>query len=185
MAEFDVRRIIEASLAKKWGVDTYTHLMREISRGIDVSKDAEFQHKFTGFYRLRRNETWLFEFYNLFEQMRKSGNATFLEIVTALKERTGQVETSFSSKMLNTLKPEMPIWDKNVCQFFDLSNPYGNLEKSMAYYGHLLEKFHASSESPDGQKCVDEFDLLMPSYSDISRTKKLDFFVWAAADING
>jgi hypothetical protein len=181
VAAFDAKRVVEASLAKTWGVDVYTYLVREIQCGTDVSQNARFQRKFNGFYRVRRNEAWRTEFYALFERMRRSGNPAFPEIVTALYHATGQVETSFSSKMLNTLKPDMPIWDSHVRAFFGLKDPVGDLTRAISYYAQLVEAFNAFSASDAGQQCVEEFDRLMPSFSGISRAKKVDFFIWAAA----
>ncbi len=183
--KFVIEEVIERGIAKGWGVDTYKDLMQDIQKGGNIVQNTEFQRKFNGFYKVRRGEDWREKFYGLFEKFRRDENVDFPKIVTALQEKTkqletSQLETSFSSKMLHTLKPDMPIWDENVRKFFKLKEPEGDIDRAIRYYADLVEKFNAFAESDSGRQCVEAFDRLLPSFSDISRTKKVDFFIWAS-----
>lgn len=60
-----------------------------------------FNEHSTGFYIVRRNESWRKSYYEYFESV-KNGKQTFENIITYLYESTGNIELSFSSKMLAT-----------------------------------------------------------------------------------
>ena len=103
---FDVNKIFQNRLASSMGLDKYQYIMKKV-REINVSSDAEFQKTFNGFYIVRRNETWRKTYYGFFEQA-KSETPTFTEIIKYMYETTGNIEPSFSSKMLATLCPGRP-----------------------------------------------------------------------------
>ena len=111
---FDVNQVFQDRLAASLGLDKYRYIMDNVWN-TDVSLNADFQRTFNGFYIVRRNEEWRKVYYGLFEQM-KSGAPTFANILTYLFEHTGNIEPSFSSKMLATIYPNQPIWDQYVVQ---------------------------------------------------------------------
>ncbi len=83
---------------------------------VDISTSAEFQRKFDGFYRVRRNKDWRDKCFEYFEEIRSDSNIAFERIINALYKRLPQspIESSFSSKLLATLTPPKPIWDSRV-----------------------------------------------------------------------
>ena len=87
---------MRAQLARSLGLDKYA----EIMRGDPAS--PSFQRAFNGYYRIRRNEEWRNSYYALFLRARTEG-FDFSQIITALFQATGNVEASFSSKMLATI----------------------------------------------------------------------------------
>ncbi len=101
--------IMRAQLARSLGLDKYA----EIMRGDPAS--PSFQWAFNGYYRIRRNEEWRNCYYALFLRARTEC-LNFSQIITALFQATGNVEASFSSKMLATIEPAKPIWDQYVLQ---------------------------------------------------------------------
>lgn len=78
---------------------------------VDVSTDTAFQKKFTSFYRVGRDDRWRREFYCLFEECKTVEALSFQYILQEMFNRTGRIEASFSSKLLATLNPQMPILD--------------------------------------------------------------------------
>ena len=80
----------------------------------DSPDNPVFQRKYTGFYRLRRNEEWRREYFRLMDYFGKSGEHSFEGILLHLYQATGNIECSFSSKMVATINPDMPIWDSKV-----------------------------------------------------------------------
>ena len=110
----DARALLEAQLARGMGLDLYEELM-SVAPVTDVARSAEFQRKFNAFYRVRRNAEWRECCYRLFEQAKKE-HFSFADIIGALLSETGNVEASFSSKMLATLDETKPIWDQYVLQ---------------------------------------------------------------------
>ena len=101
---FDVNKVFQDRLAASMGLDKYQYIMDQVKK-TDVSSDADFQRTFNGFYIVRRNEEWRKVYYGLFEQV-KTGAPTFESIITYLYDCTGNIEPSFSSKMLATIFPD-------------------------------------------------------------------------------
>lgn len=110
--DFDVNKVFQERLASSMGLDKYQFIMERVKK-TDLSTDADFQRTFNGFYIVRRNEKWRRIYYEYFEGV-KAGTPTFESILTYLYECTGNIEPSFSSKMLATIFPDKPIWDRYV-----------------------------------------------------------------------
>lgn len=140
--KIDANKIIEERLAASMGLDKYDEIMRQVNT-VDVSRDADFQRQFNGFYIVRRNADWRKIYYELFETM-KTEPVTFAIIITKLFEKTGNIEASFSSKMLATLNPDKPIWDRyyksltgrpvSIDRQYYRIIPYGEGEKDSKCY---------------------------------------------------
>ena len=111
---FNVSKVFQDRLASSMGLDKYQYIMEQVST-TNVAADTDFQRIFNGFYIVRRNETWRKVYYEHFESVKNSA-PTFESIITYLYDYTGNIEPSFSSKMLATILPEKPIWDRYVVQ---------------------------------------------------------------------
>ena len=122
---FDVNKIFQERLASSMGLDKYIFIINQLKR-TDVSKDLLFQRTFNGFYIVRRNDAWRKVYYDYFENI-KGESPTFSSIITHLYAHTGNIEPSFSSKMLATIFPEKPIWDQYVIKNLN----YNELFKSV------------------------------------------------------
>ena len=114
MINIDAKKVIETRIAESMGFDKYKQIM-EMVRKTDVSSDPDFQRTFNGFYRVRRNAEWRKTYYDLFETV-KDSDPSFKSIIKTMYDATGNIEASFSSKMLATINPDMPIWDRYVVQ---------------------------------------------------------------------
>ena len=95
----------------------------------NVATDIDFQRIFNGFYIVRRNEDWRKCYYEHFESI-KNGSPTFESIIAYLYECTGNIEPSFSSKMLATIFSEKPIW-KNGMQIFWIQSKVKNVSENL------------------------------------------------------
>lgn len=102
------------------GLDTYLSIMKAVWN-TDVSIDADFQRTFNGYYKVRRNAEWRGKYYRLFESVKGDRQVTFEFIIDELYRQTGNIEASFASKMLATVRSEMPIWDKYVVENLGLA----------------------------------------------------------------
>ena len=91
-------KVIEDRLAASFGLEQYGYIISQW-KTVDVSADEDFQTKFNGYYRVRRNAEWRECYYALF-QRGKSEKLSFADIITYLYENTGNVESSFSSKLI-------------------------------------------------------------------------------------
>ncbi len=176
----DVNRIVQDRLASSFGLDTYEQIMRSVN-AIDVSTDVAFQRLFNGFYLVRRNGTWRKEYYDLFES-KKDLHPSFEEIITVLHAKTGKIEASFSSKMIATLNPEMPIWDQFVLKNLGLEltgTEEERLHHAIALYKEIQSWYADYLGTDDARECLAEFDRILPKYSWLSDVKKIDCFLWS------
>ena len=80
----------------------------------DVGYDADFQRFYNRFYRVRRNVEWQAHYYVIMEREKTSPSTEFADALREMHELTGNVEASFTSKMIATLHPDRPIWDSLV-----------------------------------------------------------------------
>lgn len=168
---FNVSRVFQERLASSMGLDKYQYIMKQVNN-TNVATNSDFQRVFNGFYIVRRNESWRKAYYEHFES-----------IITYLYECTGNIEPSFSSKMLATIFPEKPIWDRYVVQNLDIqltgATKEEKLKNAIILYADM-EKWYADFlESEKGKECISEFDRVLPDYKEISSIKKIDSILWS------
>lgn len=176
----DVNKLYQEQLAIRRGLEKYRFIMERVNQ-TDLTTDADFQRTFNGFYRVRGNEAWRKEFYKHFESV-KCGTPTFESILTHLYERTGRIEASFSSKMLATIFPDKPIWDRFVLQNLNLQldgrTKTVRLSNAVTLYAEIERWYEEYLQTEQAQACLQAFDRAMPEYTFISSTKKIDFILW-------
>lgn len=160
------------------GIEKYTWIMRRVQE-TDVSVDAGFQRAYNGFYRIRqRPESFYKTYYEYLERNKDNKGLTFEEVITYLYRETGSIHASFSSKLLATVRSDMPVWDKFVLQNLGLRAPYyyekDRLQKTIRLYDRICE-WYATSEAVAK---LNVFDEKFPDIN-ISDVKKIDFILWA------
>ena len=178
----NVKKICQEKLLFNPGLAKYRNIMQQVDV-LDVSTDARFQKTFNGFYRIRRNELWRRAYYEYFEKV-KCGAPTYAEIITHLYEQTGNVEASFSSKMLATICPEKPIWDHFVLQNLGLrwvtyAPKSQQLQDAILLYTSIEEWYDEFLHTDKAREYIDVFDEVLPDYTWLSDTKKIDFILWS------
>ena len=147
----------------KIGIDKYNWIMKRVHE-VDVSIDTEFQRVYNGFYRMRQRPSGFYaSYYTYLEQHKHNRELTFEDIVTYLYRETSSIHASFSSKLLATVNPDMPIWDKFVLQNLGLRTPYhyesNRLQKTVQLYERICE-WYKSSEATEK---LNEFNKLFPN----------------------
>ena len=162
----------------KTGIEKYNWLMNRVHE-VDVSADAEFQRAFNGFYRMRQRPAGFYECYYAYLEQNKNNRAlTFADVVTHLYQETGSIHASFSSKLLATVNPDMPIWDKFVLQNLGLRAPYSyekdRLQKTICLYQRICDWYQTEEA---GEK-LQVFNGMF-GQAEISDVKKIDFILWA------
>lgn len=172
---------LEHNAAKiKDGIRKYANIMARLHT-CDVSQDREFQKAFNGFYRVRRDTDWQKVFYDFMEQSKHS-TVNFGDILTHVYENTDKVEASFSSKLLATLNPEMPVWDKNVLSQLNIKEPSPTCAdriKRIAETYSILQKWYADYlETDNANEVIGRFDELFPN-SGLTALKKIDLALWS------
>ena len=180
LKEINVSTIIEESLAFSFGLEKYKKIMLMVQK-VDVSQDREFQKVFNGFYRVRRGRDWRTDFFSLFQE-KKNIAPSFEEIITALYKMTGNVEASFSSKMIATLNDGMPIWDQYILENLGLKLNGHKQEKLMnaiAMYKDICDWYTSYLQTENAKECISKFDESLPKFSWLSEVKKIDCFLWS------
>ena len=184
MIYIDAKRVIETRIAESMGFDKYKRIM-EMVRNTDVSSDLDFQRLFNGFYRVRRNAEWRKAYYDLFEKA-KGSNPSFETIIRMMYAATGNIEASFSSKMLATINADMPIWDRyvvqNLCLNMKGKTKEDQLNCAVDLYDRMVSWYDSFLQTENGRDCLAEFDRTLPGYVWMSDVKKIDFYLWSIRD---
>ena len=184
MINIDAKKVIETRIAESMGFDKYKQIM-EIVWKTDVSSDLDFQRVFNGFYRVRRNAEWRKAYYGLFENI-KGSSPSFESIIRTMYEATGNIEASFSSKMLATINADMPIWDRyvvqNLCLDMKGRTKEDQLKCAVDLYEQMIRWYDGFLKSENGRDCIAEFDRSLPRYVWMSDVKKIDFYLWSIRD---
>lgn len=102
---------------------------------------------------------------------------------------TGRIEASFSSKMLATLNPQMPIWDSIVISKLGIKTvAYSDKEKRLKEAVHIYHQidywYQGFLQSNGSQAFIEAFDKEFPKYKNFSDVKKVDFLIWGSGDDN-
>ena len=185
-----VTKVIERSL----GFDKYKKI-KEYVHSVDVSKSKDskdsFQTLFNSYYAVRRDETWREGYYEYFQCVKEDGRITFNAIIDdlykKLKTKDGKghlVEASFSSKMLATINPKMPILDSRVLKNMGLSikgnNPEEKLQSAKKVYKEIWSRYQKFIKTENCKTVISIFDIHFPDYSAVmSDERKIDWFLWA------
>ena len=178
---FDVKQVLQKRLASSLGLDKYKFIMETV-KNTDVSTDDVFQTTFNAFYIVRRNAEWRNKFYTYFQSI-KDTTPTFEDIITYLYENTGNIEPSFSSKLLATLDPRKPIWDRYVVEKLKLKlkgkTQEEKLQNVIQLYSKMEEWYVNFLKTEKATECIRVFDETLPEYIWISSIKKIDAILWS------
>jgi hypothetical protein len=177
----DKAQVREAIDAARKGIEQYLWLLRSLHR-VDVTKDRNFQKRYNAFYRVRqRPPEWYKVYFGLLESQKRHG-ASFDEILEMMWEKLGRYEPSFSSKLVATIDPMAPIWDKFVLKNTGLkAPPYTDPdkgEKAKIVYREIREWYDAYLASPEGQEVIAVFRQEVPEHEEVTDIKKGDFVLW-------
>ncbi len=159
------------------GLIKYQTLMDRFHQ-VDVSADAEFQRLFNGFYRVRQRDERFYQTYYQFMEKHKKHGTTFEKTLKHLHTELNRIEASFSSKLLATLNPDMPIWDEFVLEKLALKKPgqtgKNRFEDTILLYTQIHNWYRDYVKSPAGKEIIRLFDETYPG-AGISDVKKVDF----------
>ena len=179
--DFDVNKVFQDRLVKSIGLDKYHYIMKQVMK-TNVSTDIDFQRTFNAFYVVRRNNEWRKIYYSLFEEV-KTKTPSFSSIITHLYQCTGNIEPSFSSKMLASIFPEKPIWDKYVLQSLHMelvgNTKEERLHNAIILYSNIEKWYEDFLQTPKAKECIETFDRIMSDYKHISNIKKMDSILWS------
>ena len=118
----------------------------------------------------------------------KMNNGGMFSLIFCNKARHAgrqQVEPSFSSKLIATINPELPVYDDLVVKNLDLGElgtrrGIKRIEKAEEIYCELRAKTYAITQLPFFDNLTCRFDRKFPRCTHFTDIKKLDFFLWQA-----
>jgi hypothetical protein len=171
---------IRNSLKKcKDGISKYLKIM-EMFHKVNVANDKDFQQLYNNFYKMRHPQTEFYTEYYSYMERNKNNTLSYLDVLEYFK-KYGRLEFSFSSKLLATIDPTLPIWDKYVLQNLNLTVPHGNDKENKAnvIYNNIIQWYKDYKNTPEAKKCITLFDEYYPN-NNITPIKKLDFIFWQA-----
>jgi hypothetical protein len=99
----------------------------------------------------------------------------------------GKLEASFASKLLATINPNLPVWDKHVLRNADLKDPAWckdwetRVKKADTVYQQLIKKYADFVHGEEGKRWIQLFDERYPK-TNITPVKKIDFISWQLRD---
>ena len=175
-------RDIEAAIAKaQAGIARYLEIMRMLPE-VDVSRDAGFQKRFNGFYRMRQRSAEWYRTYFAFLQEMKGSKPGFDLVLDHLHEKLGRCEASFSSKLAATLNPDKPIWDRYILDHAGVAPiPPGSPRKlylAKAAYRSIESFYVHFMKSEKAQRMIGMFNEKVREHAGITDVKKVDFVLW-------
>ena len=187
--------VMRKSLEDACGLTAYAQTLDFTT--ISVARDEKYQKNYTNYYRVRRDDTWLKKYYEYFEEHKNDENISFEQILRYLSNiphkvkkssvnPTGiatSIEASFSSKMLATINPNYPIWDRQIVRALGikLNDSLRGEAKIQAYieaYNELTQEVRTFISTTEGISCIEQFDATFPNYTYLNPFKKIDFFLW-------
>lgn len=184
MKNIDFINFTRNAFDKAFSLNRYNTIMERFCT-TDITTDEEFHKNFIYFYRVRRSKEWCDEFFKIMQELRHSND---LSISDVLKRvcciEGGGIELSFSSKLLHTINPDMPIWDSVVCTRLNLpkvplrGSCESRISAAVECYQELLQTFEKLKAEKNTKQQIALFDKALPMYSQFSTTKKIDFFLW-------
>ncbi len=150
----------------------------------NVAEDRNYQRTFNGFYVVMlKSAGWYRVYYSILEREKCNDPVSFSEILIELWGRFDTVETSFVSKLVATINPEMPIYDANVRECLGLVAPSGKPKKerllqAVKTYNDLKKKTYKLTQNVRFGELRGAFDETFPKFRHFTDIKKLDLFMW-------
>jgi hypothetical protein len=176
----DFERVNEALIKIEPGLYKYLYIMERFHK-TDVSKDLEFQKRFNGFYRIRQRKPEFYnEYYNFMEE-HKDNEVSFDLVLEHFYNTFERVEASFSSKLVATINPNLPVWDEFILKNLGLKKPaYGTknrINKTIELYNSIIKWYEDFLQTDDSRRMIQLFDERYKGV-DITDTKKIDLILW-------
>ena len=92
----------------------------------------------------------------------KNGAPSFEKTLRYIYEELGRVEASFSSKLVATINPDLPIWDTVVLKNLEKKPPAyyrkNRLEETILLYEDIKNEYQKILAEDTGERIIKLFD---------------------------
>ncbi len=117
----------------------------------------------------------------------KTKNIKYEEVLKYFYDNFGKIEKSFSSKLLATINPNMPVWDSIIISKLGIKVPSysvkNRFEIVVEIYYKIIEWFNQYLCTDNSKECIKVFDEVFPNNT-ITNIKKIDLVLWSIRTIN-
>ena len=177
--------IIRISLPRiKNGLKKYL-ILQDALYTCDVSRDRDFQRTYNGFYRMRQRKPEFYHLYYGYMEKHKQSEITFDAVLKYIYDETKRIEASFSSKLLATINPDMPVWDVNVLSNLGITAPrykqQDRYNKTVDTYIKLQAWYGSYLDTHNARDAIEIFDRIYPD-TEITAVKKIDLILWSLGE---
>lgn len=160
-------------------------LTQDRLRKVNVSTDLQYQRTYNGFYRVRLPFTKAYStYYNLIEQHKNNNNPSLAHILNKLLTATQRVETSFGSKLLATVNPNVAPLDSVVLGHLNLRLPTrrgqtdsARIQQCVNIHNQLVAEMNKLITKPEFKELKRMFEKNFPGYN-FTDVKILDLLLW-------
>lgn len=178
----DAENTLKQQITKHFEIEKYLYLIDGL-KTVDVSKDKTYQTAYDYFWNVRRNEKWRNGYFKILQLIKTKEKPVFSEIVEQVSNLSiNAIEPSFSSKILATIDPNMPIWDSRVLNKLHLQTTWEGdktIENAIEMYGKIVKWYEDYLKKPEARENILIFDSYLPEYKDrITDVKKIDYLLW-------
>jgi hypothetical protein len=178
--QWDQRSVRLALKKLEPGLKKYVNI-RNMMYNVDLSTNLEFKQAFNGFYRMRQRNQLYYDTFYIFMEANKYKAPSFAETLMHINEKLNRVEASFSSKLVATINPDLPVWDKIVLNNLGLKEPAQydkhRISKIISLYGELVAWYGVYLETDEAKEMIRMFDMEYPE-TGLTDTKKIDLVLW-------
>lgn len=157
--------------------------LKRYLKTLDKTFDDDYKKNFNAYYGVRRNEDWRKVYYTFFKKNKNNKNIIFEEIIRYLHNnpKVQNIEPSFSSKMLATINPDKPIWDKYVLEAFDLKQKkkedVEKIEEAIDIYKQIEDNYKELLKNKEVQETIKQIRKILKE-DKLTDTKILDYIIW-------
>ena len=168
------------------GLEKYQSIMDQYKNSKSISSSDEFQKLFRSFYGMNRagmSASCYKEYFCLLDEARVNNNFEFKFVLKSLFEKSGKKHFSFTSKLLATANPNLPVWDSKVRRYLNFKfnlkfkNSFRDIDSCEHEYDRYCSWFKDFLKSDEATTLIHEFDKNMPNVK-ITKMKKVDLMFW-------
>lgn len=149
----------------------------------NVQTNRDFQRAFNGFYKIRQRPKSFYRALYGYLEKNKNKEISFEQALSFFYRKFNRFEPSFSSKVVATINPNLPVWDSVVIKKLKLEVPKNNLNKAVRLkkmvlvYDDLIRWYIDFLKTNEARRVIKSFDRKVnaPNITDI---KKADLILW-------
>jgi hypothetical protein len=189
MSILDHNTVISECLETALDLKTYVEIIRTVE-SVNFKATEKFRKMYNGFYKVRQRSSEWYDKYFLAMEQQSVKNRSFEELLHIMHEEGRQmIEVSFVSKLMATVNPQLPIWDKYVLinlgkvaewKRLQTADVEKRIEEAAKIYAYIESWYKAFIEDDNGKLCIAKFDEALPMYKDkLTDIKKIDYLLWS------